>query len=1175
MPIASSQMKRTFFGSSERPARGGRHAAQGKPRPLRVENLEQRSLLSAAPLSTLAAAKAAYPHLDPNLLELADPALKASAVDVGGPAAHVVAENGSSMSFDAAGRVNVEITAQDVLRLMPSLGALGFQVTGTSAAQHLVEGYLPIASLAAANGLASQGLMGVVPLYRPALSDVGSYTDQANNILEADRVHAATPGYDGTGVKIGALSDSYNDQGTAAADVASGDLPANVQVLQDYGGGGTDEGRAMLQLIHHVAPGSPLAFATADEGDASFAQNIKDLADPTQGHCKIIVDDVTYFNEPFFQDGIIAQAVDDVVTNDHVAYFSSAGNNQDQAYESTNVQFVTDTIAGISSSPASYYAFDAGTGADMQEMTIAAGQTVRFILQWDQPFYTTNGVKTELDMYLLDHDTGQVLLSATDNTITGQEPLQFLGATNNGGSPANVDLVICKSAGPAVGRIKYVNFSNGDPVTFDDYATNSPTISPHAAAADAMAVAAAPYYNQRTPEYYTSEGPATILFTAAGDPQTPEVRAKPDITSIDGTTTTFFGFDIGDGAYHFFGTSAAAPHAAAVAALVWQVNPSFTPAQVYSRLKTTADPNVGGTPGNPNLVGAGLIDAYRAVLGQPVPATTNVSDGFESGTLAQDWQVYDSGAGRTQAVSTNGPETGAYQLAMDGSADDTVVQSFYDSPALSEAILHVDAAGASDLSLAFDQKEFNDSDDPMPATFSGHGNYDGVALSVDGVHWYLVDSLTGSASTNSYQHNTFDLSQIAAADGLTLGADTQIKFQHYSASSGPIPSQGFAFDNVQVTGISSGPLLSIDNVSHKEGNSGTTKFNFVVTLSTAANQPVTVQYATANGTAAAPGDYTAKSGTLTFNAGQTQQTVTVLVKGNKLHENDETFLVNLFGATGGAAVGQGTGTGTIQNDDPPPTLSIGNVSLKEGNSGTTSFNFVVSLSTASGAPATVAFATADGSATTADNDYQATSGTVTFAPGQTKQTIVVLVNGDTKYEANETFAVNLSAPGGAAITKGKGTGTIQNDDKPPVLTITDTTASETAAPTRAIFTVTLSPASGLPTTVPYATIAGTAKAGRDFTATTGTLTFAAGQTTQTISVPILADSSLKSAETFSVKLSAPKQATLGAKSKGTCTIEASSAIADALAAARLPSAQISSQNQRQAADEAIRLLMQV
>ena len=366
--------------------------------------------------------------------------------------------------------------------------------------------------------------------------------------------------------------------------------------------------------------------------------------------------------------------------------------------------------------------------------------------------------------------------------------------------------------------------------------------------------------------------------------------------------------------------------------------------------------------------------------------------------------------------------------------------------------------------------------------------------------------------------------------------------------------------------------LSINSVSLKDGTSGTTKFNFTVTLSASSTQPVTVAYATADGTATAGVDYTAASGTLTFQPGQTQRTITVLVKGEKLHENDDTFSVNLSDASG-ATINSGVGTGTIRSAVAPPTVSIGNVSLKEGNSGTTAFKFVVSLSAASGAAATVQYATADAAATTADSDYVAASGTLTFAPGQTKQTITVAVNGDTKYEANETFTVNLSSPAGANIATGKGTGTIQNDDKPPVLTIGNATATQQSG--SAVVTVTLSPASGVTALVKYATASGTAKAGLDFTATLGTLTFAPGQTTETIAVPILSDPTAADPETFLVKLSAPKQATLGTKTTGTGTIQkqVSASLLAGLTAARANGSSADAQQSGQAADQAIRLLM--
>src|SRR6185437_7926504 len=209
---------------------------------------------------------------------------------------------------------------------------------------------LPIAALNTISSLSTQGLMGVVPEYAP-ITSAGKVDSEGDAVLSVDRTRIAT-GNDGTGQTVGVLSDSYNNLGTASADVTSGDLPANVNVLQELSGGGTDEGRGMLQIVHDLAPAANLAFATADVSEASFAQNIVNLAKPVaQGGAgaDVIVDDISYFDEPFFQDGIVAQAINNVVTNSNVAYFSAAGNVDNQAYESANVHFFNATVTAINS----------------------------------------------------------------------------------------------------------------------------------------------------------------------------------------------------------------------------------------------------------------------------------------------------------------------------------------------------------------------------------------------------------------------------------------------------------------------------------------------------------------------------------------------------------------------------------------------------------------------------------------------------------------------------------------------------------------------------------------------------------------------------------------------------------------------------------------------------------
>jgi hypothetical protein len=225
------------------------------------------------------------------------------------------------------------------------------------------------------------------------------------------------------------------------------------------------------------------------------------------------------------------------------------------------------------------------------------------------------------------------------------------------------------------------------------------------------------------------------------------------------------------------------------------------------------------------------------------------------------------------------------------------------------------------------------------------------------------------------------------------------------------------------------PTLSINSVSVTEGNTGTTNANFTVTLSAASSQTITVQYATADGTATVAGnDYLATSGTLTFAPNQTTATIPVPVVGDRIAEPNETFTVTLSQPTNAfLSLTNSTGTGTILDDEP--RISINNVSHNEGTKGTTAFVFTVSLSAAYDAPVTVQYATADGSATVADNDYIATSGTLTFAAGQTTATITVSVVGDRKVEPNEYFYVNLSkSSSDALISNPTGIGTILNDD---------------------------------------------------------------------------------------------------------------------------------------------------
>jgi WD40 repeat protein len=281
-----------------------------------------------------------------------------------------------------------------------------------------------------------------------------------------------------------------------------------------------------------------------------------------------------------------------------------------------------------------------------------------------------------------------------------------------------------------------------------------------------------------------------------------------------------------------------------------------------------------------------------------------------------------------------------------------------------------------------------------------------------------------------------------------------------------------------------------------------------------------VDFNTANDSAIAGQDYQAVNGRITFDPGVTTQMLTVPLIDDTVDESSETFLVTLSNAVNGE-IADARAVGTIQDDDAAPELSINDVTVAEGNVGTTAAVFSVTLSAVSGQTIRVDYTTANGTAL-AGEDYQATSDPLVFSPGSATQMLTVLVVGDVQVEPDETFVVNLSNATNAEISDGQGVGSITNDDIAPQLSINDVTVTEgNAGPTLAVFTVTLSPPSSQTVTVNFATaVAGnTATPTQDFLPSSGTLTFAPGTPTQTFNVPVLGDEQVEPDETFLVTLS--------------------------------------------------------
>ena len=323
------------------------------------------------------------------------------------------------------------------------------------------------------------------------------------------------------------------------------------------------------------------------------------------------------------------------------------------------------------------------------------------------------------------------------------------------------------------------------------------------------------------------------------------------------------------------------------------------------------------------------------------------------------------------------------------------------------------------------------------------------------------------------------------------------------------------------------PTLSVADATAEEGDPA----QFRVTLSRASTQTVTVGYQTHQGTTASTQDFVGRSGTLTFAANTTQKTIAVQTREDTIDEPDETFTIQLSNPSG-ATLTDDVGIATITDNDPLPTLSVGDATVEEG--GTASFE--VTLSPASARTVTVDYQTVGGTAAEGI-DYTRASGTLTFDAGETRQTIEVETTEDSDDEPDEAFTVRLSNPDRATLADDSGSGTIEDDDDTvntlPTLSIGDATVIEGET---ASFEVTLTGTSTQTVTVAYETAGGSAVEGTDYTRASGTLTFAVGTTQRTIEVQTSEDSDDEADEAFAVRLTNPNGATL-ADDSGSGTIE--------------------------------------
>lgn len=584
------------------------------------------------------------------------------------------------------------VTRGDARELEAALVSLGLE--HPSVYSNDVGGWLPVSQIETAAALGELATMRAAMARTLA---VGPVATQGDFVQGSSALRTTYPTLDGTGVTVGILSDSFDCYGVYAEknsgvpvsgnegyasngftadyamDVATEALPAGVRVLEepsclDYGAPEQppfgDEGRAMAQVVYAVAPGAGLAFHTADVSEADFANGI--LALKAAG-AMVIADDVTYFDEPYYQDGIVAQAIDTVEAGG-AAYFTAAGNNSDLSYENTAPSFATLAASGTPNAGEYVLNFDTSgqTTTNYLPVTVPAmqpGELVAVVVEWDQPYVTgapaSGGATSQLDLCVTgqsgvlieDYDGNPV--ACTGPNQLGSDPYQILivfNPANASGNTAAQSLQFSlglANGTHAPGRVILTVADDGLGSTITQFATNSATIQGHHAAATAATVGAAFYF--ATPgcgnspaqlESFSSWGGAPTLFDASGTRLASSVvRQKPDFVGPDGANDTFLGFTLASAGFtkglldtsitecqnnpdypNFFGTSAATPHAAAIAALILQVDPAAKPGEIYASMQQSALAMSSPTPNFES--GYGFIQAAGALDQFPPSAPT-------------------------------------------------------------------------------------------------------------------------------------------------------------------------------------------------------------------------------------------------------------------------------------------------------------------------------------------------------------------------------------------------------------------------------------------------------------------------------------------------------------------------------------------------------------------------
>jgi hypothetical protein len=935
-------------------------------------------------------------------------------------------------------------------------------------------------------------------------------TGQGSRSSEGDITHLAYAarsafGADGTGIKIGVLSDGVTN---LAASQASGDL-GPVTVLAGQAGSG-DEGTAMLEIVHDLAPGAQLYFATAFTSIASFASNIRALR--TAG-CDIIVDDVFYFTETPFQDGqapgiisntnggIVIQAVNDV-TAAGALYFSSAGNsgNLNAATSGTwEGDFVDGGAMGAPLPAGRVHRF---ASQNFDVLTVATTNPEN--LYWSDPL---GGSANDYDLFRL-NSAGTLVLASSTNIQSGtQDPYEQISGA---GAVAGQRIVIVKKTA-AASRFLHLS-TNGSVLSI----ATAGEIHGHAGAAAAFGVAAVPavgpfpqpFNASNVVETFSSDGPRRVFYQANGAAYTPGnlsatgglLRQKPDVTAADGVSVT------GAGGFPspFFGTSAAAPHAGAIAALLKSASPALTPAQIRTLLMTSAiDIELAGADRDS---GAGIVMADGVMRAAGVPAgafvevvSVQASDHPGNGNGAPEagegaslliplvnyGGATATGVTATLTSSTPGitisqPATRTYpDLAISASASAApylfTVASTYPCGQPAAFTLAVNYSGgpspkAFNFQVAIAPPPFSITTtldavappgSPGVTTTTGTQtrrlNRDGIAAAC-GAAKAVPPLFTGSGGVASrrYEAYAFNTCATSAPTCVTVTLQGANAINLFSAAYAPT----FVSSNVQQN-YKADPGVSGSSTRYAFDLAGGAQSFAIdvheVIAGGGIGTPYTLNVAGACWGSCAPPNQVpvARAKDVTAVADATGTASASIDDGSSDADGDPLTITQSppgpypIGLTSvvltvtdpKGATSQAAATVTVIS--APPAISIADVSVPEGHTGTVAAQFHVTLSNVSSSTVTVTFATANQTAM-APSDYAAASGIVSFAPNELDKIVSVLVNGDTMIEGNETFLVNLSGPANASIARGQAVGTILDDDAVDEAKVTQAVAAGAA-----------------------------------------------------------------------------------------------------------------------------------